>query len=246
MKIALKVLLMVAIVVYAAIAIFRFREPPEEALCEGVDITVDNKDSMIIVSEQFVQDILDENQIQPKGLPLKETNLDSLRTLLEKSPYISQALCNYNANSHLCIDVKPLRPILHVMDDKGRSYYTDTTGVFMPVGDINLDVCIATGHVQKSTIKEKLIPLVWYISQDEFWSDEVMQIDVAKNDEITLIPRHGEHRMLLGSIDRFEEKLANMRLFYEKGFPQVGWNKYELIDLRFKGQVVAKKAKKKK
>ena len=45
----------------------------------------------------------------------------------------------------------------------------------------------------------------------------------------------------LGTIENFKGKLRNLEAFYEKVLPEVGWNKYSVINLEFKDQIVCKK-----
>ena len=51
----------------------------------------------------------------------------------------------------------------------------------------------------------------------------------------------GNHRIMLGTLDEFEEKLANLKLFYEQAIPKVGWEKYSMINLKYKNQIVCTK-----
>lgn len=241
MKVAIKAILILGIVVYAVIAIAHFRKAPEDALCTGVEVVVNDENSLGVVTPQYIEQCMTQHKVQPEGKALRETNLDSLCAILLKDPYISHAECHYNADSRLCIHVAPMQPLVHIMTASGKEFYTDTTGIVMPIEKALLNVCVATGHINTKDYKKTLLPLVWYIAHDAFWKEEVMQIDVDRQGDISLVPRSGEYTLLLGKIDRYEEKLANARLFYEKGFPQTGWNKYEVIDLRFKGQVIGRR-----
>jgi cell division protein FtsQ len=38
-----------------------------------------------------------------------------------------------------------------------------------------------------------------------------------------------------------EKKFENLRLFYEKGLPQVGWNTYREIDISYEDQIVGRR-----
>ena len=67
------------------------------------------------------------------------------------------------------------------------------------------------------------------------------QIYVHPDKEVELIPRVGNHRILLGTFDHFEEKLANLRLFYEQAIPKMGWEKYSIINLKYRNQIVCTK-----
>lgn len=245
MKIALKIILIIGILAYMVFAIVEFSGKPEDEPCAGINVEVMDEDMQGVLTQDYVITLLAKNHIEPVGELRKEANLYDIEQLLMADPYISMAQTYFSANNNLFIKVYPLSPILHVMAENGEDYYIDTTGVAMPVRNFNLDLCVATGNINKKTIKEALLPLAWYIHEDEYWNHQTEQIHVQKNGDIVLLPRVGMHRILLGSIDNFEDKLDRMKLFYEKGFPQVGWNKYQTIDLRFDGQVVGIKPTKK-
>jgi cell division protein FtsQ len=80
-----------------------------------------------------------------------------------------------------------------------------------------------------------------HIEDDSFWSAQIDQIHVDGNSEINLIPRVGNHLVHLGTIENVEDKLRNLGAFYEKVLPEVGWNKYRIINLEYKDQIVCKK-----
>lgn len=244
MKIALKIVLIVGILAYIIFAIIQFAGKPEDEPCAGVDVEVMDEEMQSILTSDYVLNLLSKNHFTPVGELRRDIDLATMETALLKDPYISEVNCFFSANNNLCIKVHPLRPILHVMAETGEDYYIDTTGVVMPVSNFNLDLLVATGHINAKTIKQELLPLAWYLHEDEYWSSEAEQIYVKQNGDIVISPRVGSHHILLGTLDNFQEKLANMKLFNEKGFPQVGWNKYRTIDLRYKGQVIGVKDRK--
>ena len=75
---------------------------------------------------------------------------------------------------------------------------------------------------------------------DNFFSPVVQidQIYINENNEVQLIPRVGDHLIVLGNFDRYEQKLEKLRKFYLFGLNETSWNIYSKIDLRFKDQVV--------
>lgn len=58
---------------------------------------------------------------------------------------------------------------------------------------------------------------------------------------IELVPRVGDHLVYLGRLDNFEQKLKRLKVFYEKGLNQVGWNKYSRINVEFSNQIICTK-----
>jgi cell division protein FtsQ len=86
-----------------------------------------------------------------------------------------------------------------------------------------------------------LFQLARYVKNDSFWDAQISQIYVAENGDFELIPRVGNHNIVLGSTEYLEEKFNNLMTFYLKGLNKTGWNEYSTINLKFKNQVVCTK-----
>lgn len=91
---------------------------------------------------------------------------------------------------------------------------------------------------------EALKRFVLRISEDSFWSAEVVQI-VATGGGITplqiaIIPRSGRFTVDLGTMENLGKKLTTLRRFYDKGLNNIGWDKYRSISLRYDNQVVCR------
>lgn len=90
----------------------------------------------------------------------------------------------------------------------------------------------------------KLINFVSYIEDDNFWNSQIVQINVTgrpelhTEPEVELVPRVGDHVVMLGWLDGYEQKLDKLMKFYRKALPHEGWDKWSYIDLRYDGQVV--------
>ena len=81
------------------------------------------------------------------------------------------------------------------------------------------------------------------IDRSDFWKAQVEQIDVSRDGEIRMVPRVGDHLLILGTADNVENKLERLMNFYEKGLDNIGWNKYRSISVAYENQVVCKKRK---
>lgn len=102
-------------------------------------------------------------------------------------------------------------------------------------------LAIVTGNVDKTFATKDLYKFGLFLQNDKFWDAQIEQINVTPEKEVELVPRVGEHIVFLGKIDNFEEKLAKLKLFYEKALNQVGWNKYSRISLEFNNQIICTK-----
>ncbi len=97
-----------------------------------------------------------------------------------------------------------------------------------------------------------LINFVKSLQQDDFWRSQILQIDLITTNvtegnersaqdsapQIRLVPRMGEQVILLGTLENYEEKLAKLWTFYQRGMAYSDWEAYSLIDLRFDNQVI--------
>ncbi|MBO5660639.1 MAG: cell division protein FtsQ/DivIB [Bacteroidaceae bacterium] len=245
MKTAFKLILLIGIAGYLVFAVSKFAHHTEEVVCEGVSVEIcDSAESMFITADDVLK-ILSKHKISPKGQQLCHIDLPQIEKLVKENPYIAEADCFYTGQGLLRIEVTPLCPILHVIAQNGEDYYLDNSGSIMPVGDMNIDLCVATGNISQKFAKETLLPLAQYIKNHHFWNLQTEQIHVTETNEIELSPRIGQHLILLGRAERFEEKLNRVHQFYKNGLPKVGWNKYKAINAAFDGQIVCIKNDKK-
>ena len=58
------------------------------------------------------------------------------------------------------------------------------------------------------------------------------------NQDIDLVLRVGNALVHLGKAENFDQKLNNLRAFYEKVLPNVGWNRYQAISVAYENQVI--------
>ena len=80
-----------------------------------------------------------------------------------------------------------------------------------------------------------------FIDDNPFWKKQIEQLYVNSKQEYELIPRVGAHLILLGEADEFDRQLDQLWAFYQQGLNNVGWNRYEIINLKFRNQIVCTK-----
>ena len=242
MKTAIKIFLLLAVVGYLVVAIWKFGGQAEDRTCEGIRVEIIDSIPDGFITDEYVRSILTRNKISPEGMKISEVSLEQIEQLMLEESHIERASCYYDAAGRLCIKVVPQQPILHVISQKGEDYYLSSTGLTMSTGTFNVDLCVATGNITKKFAAEHLLEFARYIHDDLFWSEQIEQIHVVSPEEIELYPRVGQHVIELGSVNGFQEKLSRLRTFYREGLERVGWNKYKKISLAYDGQVVCTKA----
>jgi cell division protein FtsQ len=188
--------------------------------------------------------------LNPVGEKMLDVDAEALEDVLEKEAFIKKADAYFDANDKIHIKIRQRKPLLRIMDSNGLNYYLDEEGVKMPVSkNYTARVMVATGSVQAYApdfLKKEghqlkdLFELTKFIHEDEFLFAMVEQIHVHDK-EFVLIPKIGKQKILLGTIDKLQDKIDRLKIFYEKVMPREGWNTYSRIDLRFEGQVIGGK-----
>lgn len=233
----------IALAGYFIAAVTVLNKPKDGQICEQVEILIEDSVEHCLINEEDIQRYLVRKKIFPQGKPIQEVDLLALESTLKKSPYIDQVTCYKTATGSICIKVKSRQVILHIINDSGEDYYLDNSGNPIPKSTYYANMPIVTGHVSKQFAKQKLTNLGKIIQSDPFWNQQIEQIHVLQNGKLEIIPRVGKHTILFGEPKDFKKKLDKLKIFYEKGLSQVGWNKYSEISLEYKDQIICTKNK---
>jgi cell division protein FtsQ len=193
------------------------------------------------LSEKDVADLLKKANLYPLNKKADEINTFDIENALMKNEIIERAEVVQLISGHVKIIISQKMPILRVFSSDG-SYYVDKEGQTMPSELVQaLYVPVASGNIEKSFAVSELYKFALYLQNDDFWNNQITQIYVRRPNDIEIVPRVGSHRILLGSMEDFEKKLKHLRLFYEQVIPKTGWEKYSVINLKFKNQIVCTK-----
>lgn len=240
-RILLSIVLLL-VIAYLVVAITAFNRKPADQLCRDMELVI--KDSVYagFISQKEITNILDKKGLHPVGKLLDHVRCKPLERELAKHPLIDQVECYKTPSGKVCVEVSQRIPILRIMNTKGENYYLDNKGVIMPSdAKCVAHLSVVTGNAEKSFITRDLYKFGVFLQQNPFWKAQIEQIHVLPNQNIELVPRVGDHIIYLGKLTDFENKLARLKEFYEKGLNQVGWNKYSRINVEFSNQIICTK-----
>ncbi|MCJ7446923.1 MAG: hypothetical protein MUO72_04465 [Bacteroidales bacterium] len=226
--------------------------------CSGIMICIKDSSDYHFVTKRQLLNLVYGNTGKILGQPVSnisvfdiENRINGLRELKVAEVYMS-----IDGTLHVYVDQR--NPVMRVIPDEGGDYFIDEEGIVMRRrnlytprlqvigGNINISQAMLNGvsildtSIKNSILKD-IFQLVDFINNKSFWSAQIDQIYIDGNDEIDLMPRVGNHLIHLGTIENYEGKLRNLGAFYDKVLPEVGWNKYSLINLEFRDQIVCKK-----
>lgn len=90
-----------------------------------------------------------------------------------------------------------------------------------------------------------LIKFVKFVDDSDFWNSFIVQINVAGGTaydgyepQLEIVPRIGNHLVILGGVNDCERKLEDLMAFYNGAAAYEGWNNYRYINLKYKGQII--------
>ena len=225
---------------YAAYFYIEGRHFQNDKICKGVEVHIHDAQNKSLITEKEIIDFLNADKLIPTGKFYRKIRTKKIEDAVEKHPMVRRAECYKMPNGKLMIDIEQRTPVLQIISSE--SYYVDDQRHTLPLSlNYAAYVPVATGQIDRKMAKSKLYDFARYISKDSFWNSQIDQIQVNDSFNVILSPRVGDHTILLGSFDRYEQKLEKLKKLYLYGLNKTGWNQYKTIDLRYKDQVVRKK-----
>lgn len=253
MKRILKLILIGILPCYLVVTFVLYNSENDRKICNEIKINITDEDEFQFIKKSEIEQIVKQASLNPIGKRMGEINTDAIEAALLKNQLIAQAECYKTPGGMVQlkgdsirtlvgavrIDITQRIPVLRVMGVDGN-FYIDNKGNYMPTSNhFTLYLPVVTGYVDKAFAQKELFGFACFLQNNKFWNAQIEQINVRADKEIELIPRVGDHLILLGKLDNFERKLDNLMLMYEKVFPKVGWNRYETINLKYENQVIA-------
>jgi cell division protein FtsQ len=91
-----------------------------------------------------------------------------------------------------------------------------------------------------SSLLNDINKLSLLIQRDSFLMAMIEQVDITPKREFEMIPKIGDQTIVFGDASGAEQKFSKLGLFYKKVMLKYGWNRYSIINLQYKGQVIGK------
>ena len=225
--------------------------------CSGVNIRIKDSADYHFVTKRQLLNLASGNNGRIIGRTVKDLSLLEIENRINvlRELKVAEVYTTIDGRLHVYADQR--NPVMRVVPDEGGDFFIDEDGILVRrrnlytprlhiiEGNISISQAMLAGaSLLDTSIKSSVLRDVWhfvrYINNDNFWSAQIDQIYVDGREEIDLIPRVGNHQIHLGTFENYKGKLKNLSTFYEKVLPVVGWNKYSLINLEFRDQIVCR------
>jgi cell division protein FtsQ len=145
------------------------------------------------------------------------------------------------------VDVRQRMPLCRIFKQNGNSFYMDKQQFILPLSNTySAKVPVFSGfgnnvpfNGKDSIALESIIKMATYITTNEFWMAQIQQVNLVNNDEFEVTPTIGNHTILFGDTIDMANKFDKLFKFYKSVSTKVGFNKYNVLNVQFKNQIVA-------
>jgi cell division protein FtsQ len=184
------------------------------------------------------------------GKSIGSFNLKKLEAILKKNVWIKSAELFFDNNEILQVTVQEREPIARVFTTTGSTFYIDDELEILPLSEkfsARLPVFTNFPSDKKILVKAdsnlladvKTISLA--VQKDSFSMAMIDQVDITAQRLFEMIPKFGNQLIVFGDATDVDIKLEKLKLFYKEVMVKAGWNKYSVINIQYKNQVVAKR-----
>jgi cell division protein FtsQ len=232
-----------------------------DTLCRDLRITIDYGGSDKLITQEDIRELIYRLSDTLAGQKLKAIDCRKLEDALGRHVYLKEAQVYTTINGLVNVRVKQRTPVVRIMNTVYPGFYLDDEGIMMPLnpglvarvvvarGSIN-EICLPGYSIREAALNKgmnshvavgKVYAVAEFIHRDSQLRSLIDQIYVNDRGEIELIPVFGRHTIIFGEAGEVEAKFAKLKVFYRNGLTKIGWDKYSIINLKYRDQVVCTK-----
>lgn len=219
--------------------------------CTGLDISIKGVNNNFFVDKADILAAI--NQYidgSPVGQPMNLLDVKSLEADLSKNIWIRKCQLFFDNNAMLHVNISEREPVARVFTSNGNSFYIDSSLAMLPLSDkLSARLPVFTNFpsdkkvlVRKdSALLREVHEVATLIQQDEFLMALIDQVDITADRTFEMIPKLGNNIIAFGNAENAAAKFNKLKLFYKEVMVKSGWNKYSVVDVQYKSQVVARR-----
>jgi len=232
--------------------------------CTRMDIDIRRGEEHRFVTEGDIRNLLKERGHPVEGEPMASIDVHQLEKLIATHPGVETVDVFVTVSGVVHVQAVQRRPIVRIINERDESFYIDDRGRLMPWSeDYTAPVLVVNGAIsdgygnmytygmsdlesdtliEPRTMLDEIYQVALYIDADTFMRDQIAQLHVRSDKVFELTPRIGDHKIIFGEANDVAEKFEKLFAFYTEGLNATGnWNRYSVINLEYKNQVVCTK-----
>lgn len=219
-------------------------------VCKNIVVELENTNENHFLEEADILKIIENSGQTIIGKNIEEINLRTLEAKLEQDKHISNAEMFGDVKGNLTVNVTLRRPIARLIRTDGPDAYVAEDGKVMETSEkYSARIILVSGDIVRKLISQgdlnateeglALMAMIEYINKDKFWKAQVAQLDFNKSGKVFIYPQITGQVVEFGLPEDIELKFKKLLIFYKEILPQMGWTKYDRVNVEFEGQVIA-------
>lgn len=220
------------------------------AVCKNIIVELENINDNHFLDEADVMKLVESSGQQIKGTNISRINLKAIEEKLKYDKHIMDAELYGDLKGNLVVNVELRRPIARITQEDAPDAYVSEEGVIMSISEkFTSRVMVISGKYVRQLLEKGdlmkfeegrlLMDMIRFIHDNEFWKAQVAQMDINGRGEITIYPQVTGQLVEFGTPEDYEGKFRKLMVFYKEVLPQKGWTRYEKVNVKFEGQVIA-------
>lgn len=222
-----------------------------EHRCKGIEINIHGVSNNFFVDKKDIENAITASEkINPVGKTIGSFNLKKMELELEKDVWIKSAELFFDNNEILQVTVYEREPVARIFSTAGSTFYIDNELAMLPLSEkFSARLPVFTGFptdskvlsMPDSSLLLDIKNLSLAIQKDSFSMAMIEQIDITPQRLFEMIPKIGNQIIVFGDGKDVNIKLDKLKLFYKEIMVKAGWNKYSVINVQYRNQVVTKR-----
>lgn len=243
----------VAAVAIVTIFLVSFVESKQKyTLCQGVNIQIDYSNGMSFLTNKNIERIIYTEYDSLVSRHINSIEFREIEKDIAVNPYVKSVKVYNTIQGILNIEIEQRLPIVRIINKLERHYYIDEDGYKLPISlDFSPHLPVFSGNIIEALGEDELIveteqlatilEIAKFLDKNKFWNAQIEQIYIKNSGEVIVVPRLGNHKVVIKSLEDFLNPLADLKIFYEQVLGVVGWDTYHTINLTYDNQIISTK-----
>ncbi|MCF0165829.1 MAG: hypothetical protein HUJ89_01425 [Bacteroidales bacterium] len=216
-------------------------------VCDKVCATVTDSALCQFVHPDQIVSMISNSPAGCIGKAVDSIDIFSIEESLKAHSEIKSAEAYVDDRGVVSVSISQRHPKIRIQG-RSRAYYVDEEMTEFPlVSTYSAYVPLITGSVPDKPGKEwyrKMFALVDRIDADKELRNAFGQIHIESSGEVLLASVTHDLIIRIGRPDNLETKFDKLKSFYSNIAPARGWDRFNVVDLRFGEQIVCKNTNK--
>jgi len=234
------------VLVLSAIGFVEKKQKAKPSL--DMEISINNQQGNFFISKEDIQTIISDGSAPLLGENVPGHVLHEMEQRLIDHKFIETAQVYKNLKGKLVVQVEQSVPVARLLHkDKPDAYMTADGHVIPTSESYTARVTLISGAFTERMIEDgrrvtpegqKILNLIQYAQENEFWKAQIAQLDISKSGNITIYPQVGKQYIEFGSAVDMADKFQRLELFYKQILPAKGWNQYQRVNVQYQDQII--------